>query len=98
MHCKDALKVLFFLNFTVDFLSKFAKNDHPEKFTGLVFNTQSGQVEILGQAVLLLKMRNYLVFLHIYKACQIFKTSFAVLPAFYSVKLSGLFFLGKRPF
>lgn len=62
MHCKDALKVLFFLNFTVDFLSKFSKNDHPEKFTGLVFNTQSGQVEILGQAVLLLKMRNYLVF------------------------------------
>ena len=92
MHCKDALKVLFFLNFTVDFLSKFAKNDHPEKFTGLVFNTQSGQVEILGQAVLLLKMRNYLVFLHICKACQIFKTSFAVLPVFYPVKLSRLFF------
>ena len=105
MHCKDKLKVLFFLNLTVDFLSKFAKNTHPEKFTGLVFNTQSGQVEILGQAVLLLKMRNYLVFLHIYKACQIFKTSFAVLPVFYPVKLSGLLFWGngrfepqKRPF
>ena len=91
MHWKDKLKVLFFLNLTVDFLSKFAKNTHPEKFTGLVFNTQSGQVEILGQAVLLLKMRNYLVFLHICKACQIFKTSFAVLPVFYPVKLSGLF-------
>jgi hypothetical protein len=56
------LKVLFFLNLTVDFPSEFAKNTHPEQFTGLVFNTQSGQVEILGQAVLLLKMRNYFVF------------------------------------
>ena len=92
MHCKDKLKILFFLNLTVDFPSKFAKNTHPEQFTGLVFNTQSGQVEILGQAVLLLKMRNYLVFLHICKACQIFKTPFAVLPVFYSVKLSRLFF------
>ena len=98
MHCKDKLKVLIFLNLTADFLPKFTKNAHPEKFAGLVFNTWAGQVEILRQAVLSLKMRNYLVFLHIYKACQIFKTSFAVLPAFYSVKLSGLFFLGKCPF
>lgn len=38
-----------------------------EKCAGLVYNTWIGQVEILGQAVLSLIMRNYLVFSHICK-------------------------------
>ena len=69
MHCKDKLKVLIFLNLTADFLPKFTKNAHPEKFAGLVFNTWAGQVEILRQAVLSLKMRNYLAFSHIRATC-----------------------------
>lgn len=69
MHCKDKLKVLIFLNLTADFPPKFARNAHPKKFAGLVFNTWAGQVEILGQAVLSLNMRNYLAFSHICKAC-----------------------------
>jgi hypothetical protein len=71
----------------------------------LIFNTWAGQVEILGQAVLSLKMRSYLVF-HTYARLVEFSRHYLLFGLFFCpVKLSGLLFWGngrfepqKRPF
>ena len=78
----DKLWFWFFLNLAADFLVEFEKSTYPGKISVLIFNTADRQVEIWGQAILLLKVENWRVFCGILKTSWNYGDSVSCLPWF----------------
>lgn len=98
VHCKDMLKALIFLNLTADFPPKLAKMPIPKNSRDWFLIHGPDKLRFWGGLCYHLKW-GIILFFHTYTRLVKFSRHHLLFGLFFCpVKLSGLFFLRKRPF